>query len=177
MSAFESVSIIIGAVALILSSGALIFNSIQTRQTNKSLLANQQLERGNAVLHFTTRFFDLVKNGSPEAQLSDPEWSYQFWSLHTSEFYFYHHGILPIFMYTLWMMDLCKFYTGTEGEKVRATHVKYLKTYSFHYKEMADFYNQLYQIAKDSDDEMIRNDRVTKFVGEWFKKNRLAELS
>jgi hypothetical protein len=119
MSPFEMISVIVGLIALLISAGALVFNGIQIRQASMGLNANQQLERGTAVLHFTSRFFDLVKEGRPEANLANPKWAYEFWSLHTSEFYFFHHGILPVFMYTLWMMDLVLFRGkwGTEQKK------------------------------------------------------------
>jgi hypothetical protein len=177
MSTFEIVSAIVGITALLISAGALIFNGIQTRQANRQLAANQQQERGTAVLHFTSRFFDLAKAGRPEFQLNNPEWAYEFWSLHTTEFYFFHHGILPVFMYTLWMMDLANFYSGEQGDQNRKSHVDYLHTYSFHYPEIGLFYEEIYTIAKTSGDELSRNRRITKFVAEWIKKNRITELS
>jgi hypothetical protein len=177
MSNFELTTIIIGIGALLISSGALIFNGVQTFQANRGLSANQQLERGTAVLHFTSRFFDLVKDGDPEIQLLKPEWAYEYWSLHTTEFYFFHHGILPIFMYTLWMMDLANYYCGEHGDLYRKSHIEFLHTYSFHYKEMGDFYEDIYKIAKTSSDDSSRNRKITEFVSQWIIKNRILELS
>ena len=177
MSPFEITTVIVGIIALLISAGALIFNGIQTYQANIGLTARQQLERGTAVLHFTSRFFDLVKAGRPESRLRNPEWAYEFWSLHTTEFYFFHHGILPVFMYTLWMMDLASFYCGEPGEQNRQSHVEYLHTYSFHYPEIGAFYEEIYSIARSSGDELSRNRHITRFVEEWIEKNKIAELS
>jgi hypothetical protein len=177
MTYFEMISAGIGILALLISSAALFFNGVQVRQANKGTFASQQLERGNAVLHFTSRFFDLIQKGEPEKMLADHEWSYQFWSLHATEFYFFHHGILPSFIYTIWMIDLSKFYTGVEGEKVRQSHLNYLHSYSFHYQLMADFYNQIFEFAKTCGDETIRNRKVADFVTDWLKKNNLSSLS
>jgi hypothetical protein len=177
MTGFELLSITIAIVALILSAATVVYTHIQTKRAKEAVVFQQQIARGDAVMHFTDRFFDLLRTGEPLRQISDPDWAYQFWSLQASEFYFFHHGLLPPFMYSLWMIDLAELYSGIDGQKVRETHVKYLKEYSLHYHEMTSFYSELYKLAKDYSDNATRNRKVAEFVTIWITQNRRVALS
>ncbi len=130
MNTYELISVVAAVIAVVFSAVALFFNGIQTKRATQAQTLNQQLMRGDAVMHFTSRFFDLMKNGEPVKRFQDADWAYQFWSLHATEFYFFQHSVLPVFMYSLWMIDLAKLYCGAEGEKARSSHVQYLNTYS-----------------------------------------------
>ena len=177
MTNSEWLSLSIVVLALLISFVGVIFNGVQAKKTAETLVMNQQLERANAVIHFTSRFFDLVKDGEPSAELSQPQWAYQFWSLHATEFYFFHHSILPTFMYSLWMIDMAKLYSGLTGQAARQSHVQYLNTYSFNYPEMISFFNDLHEIARTCDDENMRNRKVAEFVTSWIAKNRRSALA
>lgn len=127
----------------------------------------QQFARSNAVIHFTSRFFDLIKDGEPTQKFADPSWAHQFWSLQATEFYFFHHGMLPAFMYELWMIELAKMYSGPNGQQIITSHINFLDSYSFNYPDMIDFYNQLQETAKANADGNLRNRKVAEFVKTW----------
>ncbi len=177
MTSFELLSVSIAIFALAVAGATAIYTRTQAKRATEALALQQQIARGDAVMHFTDRFFDLLKSGEPIKQISNPDWAYQFWSLHATEFYFFHHGLLPPFMYSLWMIDLSELYSGADGSKVRESHVQYLKEYSFHYHEMTSFYSELYKLAKDYGDNATRNRKVTDFVTSWIGQNRRVTLS
>ena len=136
---------------------------------------DQQLARGNAVIHFTSRFFDLLRGSMAKElleMLSDENWAYQFWSLHSTEFFFFQHGILPTFMYSLWMIDLSKVYSSPNGDAIRKSHVKYLQAYSFNYPAMIEFFDGIQNIATKHPDENLRNRQVWNYVETWIKEHR-----
>jgi len=172
MTTSQIISITVPLIALVVSTIALIFNGMQVRRAARSFMLNEQIARGNAVMHFTDRFFKLAEQGEPHNKLREPEWAYQFWSLQATEFYFFHHGVLPTFMYTLWMIDMASFYSGSEGEANRKSHLEYLKEYSFNYPEMNSFFNDLYELARTSGEANLRNQKVADFITAWIAKNK-----
>lgn len=173
MTTYETISVTAAIVALLISAIALFFNGVKTRESTKALVLDQQLARGNAVMHFTSRFFDLLKEGEPVSKFSDTDWAYQFWSLHSTEFYFFQHGMLPAFMYTLWMIDLAKLYCKeAHGAKIRKSHTDHLETYSFNYPDMIEFFNEIYERAKSCDNENMRNRRIAEYVTPWIAEHR-----
>src|SRR5215470_3439002 len=93
-------------------------------QATAAIGANQfarQVGQGEAVIHFTGRFFDLMSGGT---RFGDQAWEYRFWSLHATEFYFFDNGWVPRFMYQLWMVELASLYCD---ESVRESHARYLR--------------------------------------------------
>jgi hypothetical protein len=135
-------------------------------------------------MHFTDRFFELLKVGNVDETeaslhrkiLNDSAWAYQFWSLHATEFYFFHNGVLPDFMYSLWMVDLAKMYASDDGEKIWKSHSEYLSTYSSHYDDMCDFFEELYKFARSQMTEGERNENIADFVHTWREKNRPRQI-
>jgi hypothetical protein len=176
MTSSEMFTLVATVTALLLSAAGILFSGVQTMKAAETLQLTQQLERGNAVIHFTSRFFDLVKDGTPEIEMADSQWATRFWGLHATEFYFFHHSILPTFMYSLWMIDLAHLYSGPTGEKVRESHEQYLRTYSFNYPEMVAFFNEIYETARTCGDENLRNSRVADYVASWITSNKRSRL-
>jgi hypothetical protein len=172
MTPFELLSSVIAIVAVAMSIAAVVYNGVQVKQAAKAILLQQQIERGNAVMHFTERYFELVKEGDTFKKFNDETWSYQFWSLHATEFYFFHHGILPEFMYSLWIIDLANLYSQNSQVSIRASHTDYLQAYSSNYPEMIEFYSRINEIAKHDDDVNLRNNDVAVFVNNWISKNK-----
>ena len=172
----DPLSLILAILALVVAIITAIYTGIQARKATEAFLFEQQLAHGNAVMHFTDRFFELLKAGPPVKQINYPDWAYQFWSLHAAEFYFFHHSMLPTFMYSLWMMDLAELYSGTDGQRVRDSHIQYLKEYSFHYDKMTSFYSELFRLAQSYRDDATRNREVVKFVKTWIEQNRQTSL-
>jgi hypothetical protein len=123
----------------------------------------KQLGQSEAVIHFTGRFFDLLIAGR---RFDDPAWVYQFWSLHATEFYFFHHGWIPEFMYQLWMVELASTYC--EAAQIRTSHQQYLSNYSNNYPEMCEFFRRIREIAMDHRGDLAsRNRMVQEHVKSW----------
>jgi hypothetical protein len=172
MTLYEFLSFAVAIVAVVISIIAVAYNGVQIKQATKAIMLQQQIERGNAVMHFTDRYFELVKEGDLFKKFNDENWEYQFWSLHATEFYFFHQGILPVFMYSLWMIDLANLYSQNVEPKIRFSHEKYLKTYSFNYPEMIEFYTDIYQVVTRFSDEYLRNKKVAESVEKWIGLNK-----
>jgi hypothetical protein len=164
-------------VSLTIAVAAVLFSAIQTISATKAVNLSQQLERGNAVIHFTNQFSALVHDSLPDGAFSDLRWAAQFWSLHATEFYFFHHGILPVFMYTLWMIDLAELYSGQNGTQARESHLKHLRTYSFNYPEMVSFFHDIYEKARTCSDDNMRNREVAGYVTAWIAQNKRSRLN
>jgi hypothetical protein len=140
------------------------------RKVGEPVDSNQLVFQSKAVMHFTDRYFDLLKEGNPERKvMEEPGWMNKFWSLHATEFYFFHHGMLPIFMYSLWMVELAKMYSGVNGEAVWKSHANYLALYSLNYEQMGGFFEHLYKESKTHNDETI-----TKWIKAWISENQKA---
>jgi ABC-type multidrug transport system fused ATPase/permease subunit len=176
MTTYEIISVVSAICALLVSAVAIFFNAIQTRRLTEANLMEQQFARSGAVIHFTSRFFDLIKDGEPINKFADPIWAQQFWSLQATEFYFFHHGMLPAFMYELWMIELAKMYSGPSGQQIMQSHIEFLDSYSFNYPDMVDFYNQLYETAKANADGNLRNRKVAQFVKTWCSAHKKSLL-
>lgn len=149
-------------------------------QAKSASVANElsSLEaKSEAVMHFTDRFFDLLKAGDPKVKiLKNDDWTHQFWSLHATEFYFFHHGMLPIFMYTLWMIELANLYASNEEGKIWESHKRYLEVYVSNYREMAEFFTQIYEYSKSPEAEGMRNKALSNWVKDWVAKNKQADM-
>jgi hypothetical protein len=186
MTTAEQISLGVALGGLAIATVALVFNGLQTRRSAKllqlnifqaqktaeHLLLDQQLARGNAVVCFTGRFFDLLKEGKGKElseDIQDPNWAYQFWSLHATEFFFFQHGMLPTFMYILWMIDLGELYSGSGGQAVYQSHSNYLQTYSVNYHEMTKFFESIHNLATISD-QKSRNTEIWNYVDGWIKQ-------
>lgn len=126
----------------------------------------EQLGQSQAVIHFTGRFFDLMRQ---TANFADPQWSYQFWSLHATEFYFFDNGWIPRFMYALWTAELASVYC--DDQDAWPSHEKYLERYSTMYPEMYDFFLHLRRIADANPSNMpSRNRQIQKFLEDWMNR-------
>lgn len=126
--------------------------------------------RAQVLMNFSTRFFEIVKNGSLHSKIEDEQWAYQYWSLLSTEFYFFHHKIIPAMIYGLWMTDLAKLYI--KFSKVRQMHVDYLNTYSYNYGNMVKFYEEIYNISLKSEDGTVKDTEIFDFVRNWQNKNK-----
>lgn len=114
-------------------------------QADKATEANDQARRigqSDAIIHFTSRFFDLMKEG---ADFTNDKWAYQFWSLQSTEFYFFHNGWIPAFMYRLWMVELASLYLSSK--QIWGSHDIYLSKYPSSYREMVEFFQEIKDIA------------------------------
>lgn len=169
----DDYAFIFSLASLVLSGVAIMIAWRQARQANQ---LTQQVARGETISHFTDRFFDLlkdVKHPSLQQQLlNESGWAHQFWSLHATEFYFFHHGILPRFMYALWMVYLAELYSGPDGARIWDAHKTYLDTYSLDYNDMYEFYAEIYRIASVTDSPQKQNREVAAWVERWIRKNR-----
>lgn len=126
--------------------------------------------RAQVLMNFSTRFFEIVKNGSLYSKIEDEQWAYQYWSLLSTEFYFFHNRIIPAMVYAFWMTDLSKLYT--KFSKVRQMHVDYLHTYSYNYGDMVAFYDAIYNISLQPGDQTTKDKSIFEFVKKWQQKNK-----
>lgn len=135
------------------------------------LTHSDRLQRqSEAIMHFTDRFFTLLGQGEPREKIGRSDsYSYLFWSLQATEFYFFHSGLLPEFMYTLWMIDLANLYA--EVGEIRQSHITYLQSYAFNYPEMITFYGELDAIANAHPTEVGRNMAISALVSTWAKQS------
>jgi hypothetical protein len=153
----------IETLAAILAVAFSFYAIIQSRQSHKF---SEKVMISQTVIHFTDRFFDLMKGVSSieDKLLADPDWRYQFWSLHAKEFYFFDKGALDAFMYSLWMADLAELYASRKGEEIWKTHDKYLNVYVHSYGKMKHFYEYIRHLAVTVPDPSRRNEEIRSFV-------------
>lgn len=171
-----ALSLVLSVISIAISAFTVVFTRKQANQAEQQVLISAEISRSEAVSHFTDRFFDLlkeVKQGSVAQQIvDDPGWAYQFWSLESTEFYFFHHGVLPLFMYSLWMIDLADLYAGESGQSIRASHAAYLDRYALNYNEMCEFFDHIYQLSKSHNNASIRNREIANWVAGWLQTNK-----
>ena len=106
---------------------------------------DQARESGHSasVMHFTSRHFDLVRNGH---RFEDTEWATQYWWLLDTEFYFFDNGWLPRFIFELWMVDLVRCYRLLP--EALPSHKKHIARYSERDRELPTFFDGLMEIAQ-----------------------------
>jgi hypothetical protein len=89
----------------------------------------------------------------------------------STEFYFFHHRILPPFIYTLWMADLAVLYAGSSGPTAIRTQRAFLKPYEECYPQMIRFFEGLQTIAAEETEVLNRNSRIAAYVQGWVRDN------
>jgi hypothetical protein len=168
---------ILAAISVVVAvlSCAISFWAFRTSRRQADLAADandraRQIAHGQAVIHFSSRYFDLMNRGR---RFDDTRWTYQFWSLHSTEFYFFDMGWLPEFMYELWMVELASMY-GAHGQ-VWTSHEEYLNSYSTNYPEMWDFFRRIHELASRQDDDSPPSAEVQAFVKNWRKALSVAD--
>ncbi|GAA2819655.1 hypothetical protein [Saccharopolyspora taberi] len=176
-------SSIVAMVACAISLGALFVSrrqagvaaeqlAVATRQAETAKQAYhhaRQISHSQATVNFVERFLGLIRGGK---KFDDPEWSFEFWSLYTIEFYFFHNDMIPDFMYRLWMKDLAFIYL--ESEDAWESHERYLKDFQMSYDEMHEFFDSIKGIAMSHRaDQASRARAVERFVGDW--KGKFAD--
>jgi hypothetical protein len=168
----SDLAIIISAIGVI---AAIIFQTIQTIRSIQTQKMQREMIRAQVLMNFSTRFYEIVKNGSLRLKIEDEQWAYQYWSLLSTEFYFFHHKIIPSDIYALWMTDLAKLYV--QSEKTRQMHEEYLGTYSYNYANMVIFFKEINDIAKTDGEENSQHSKIFEFVKGWQNKNKSSILS
>lgn len=166
---------------------AYIFFSLILKFT-KAIEMYPHLRRGGFIVHFSTRFFSLLDDISMNSgansiidffgddTLPQRKWTHSYWSLVATEFYFYHHKLLPTQLFSLWMVDLARLYSSSNGEVIRETHIKYLNTYKYGYEEMATFFEDIYRLSKKAkgmqNEDANRSKLIVDFVNDWIAQNQ-----
>lgn len=138
----------------------------QADSAELSLDNARQAGQSTTVIHFTNRFFDLIRDG---LRFADPSWAQQFWGLQATEYYFFDRGWLPGFMYELWMVELVEAYRADAA--VWASHEQYLDRFAVNYPEMVAFFSGLAVIAnQEFATARDRNLSITRYLAD--KANR-----
>jgi hypothetical protein len=157
------ISAVVAGVSCVISFWALRVSRNQAELAADANDHAKQIGHGQAVIHFSSRYFDLMNRGP---RFDDAQWTYQFWSLHSTEFYFFHMGWLPEFMYELWMVELSSIY---RIYGVWASHEKYLNHYSTNYPEMYDFFQEICDLGSRQGEDIPVSGEVQAFVTGWRK--------
>jgi hypothetical protein len=156
--------------ALLASAVSVVLAARSARETRRqadlaehAILHAKQSGQAATVIHFTSRFFDIMKDGD---HFDDRAWAYQFWSLQATEYYFFDNGWLPSFMYELWMVELVAGYRTDPA--VWPSHKQYLNRYSSNYPTMLTFFTGLAEIAEQNfATDHDRNATITGYVAAW----------
>jgi hypothetical protein len=164
--------------ALLASAVSVVLAARSTREAHRQAdLAEHAIAHAKqsgqvaTVIHFTSRFFDLMKEGE---HFEDRDWTYQFWSLQATEYYFFDNAWLPSFMYELWMVEMVAAYCADPA--VWRSHEQYLTRYSSNYPTMLSFFTGLAEIATQSfESDHDRNATITGYVAAW--PSRSASVS
>jgi hypothetical protein len=142
----------------------------QADEAERAVLEAQQAAQSAAVIHFASRFFDLMGGGE---KFEDLAWAYHYWSLHATEFYFFDNNLIPRFMYELWMVELV--FTYRDKPLSKESHQKYVERYAFNYPDMATFFNELARISeKEFSDDVARHKAITNYVVHWKDRHSRA---
>jgi hypothetical protein len=177
MTTFELISLIVAMGALLASALAVLFSALQTRRATEAVTIEAQLSRSEAILHFSNCFLDLAREGRTRDLVADPAWAERFWALHTLEFYFFQHDILPLFIFSLWVTYLAQLYAGPSGAVAWTSHRAYLEEDVVNYAEMTQFYERVHAFAVHQADPRERNEQIADFVAAWLPQHRRRLLS
>ncbi len=141
MSLESSVAIIVALVAIAISIW-------QTNQTRKAITQDFRFERAETVRHFTQLYFDFVekhKGKLTSERFKDQELAFAFWSLLSTEYYFYREGAIPHLIFASWVVDVEEFYA--ESSEVWQSHSDYLRHYEFLHPDMIEFFSEIYKFS------------------------------
>jgi len=159
--AFASLSLAV--FSIVLAARSLKESRRHGDVAERAALDARQTAQSAAVIHFTNRFFDLMRNGP---RFEDADWANQYWSLHATEFYFFDKNWLPLFMYELWMVELVSTYRSHPLS--RSSHQRHVARYALNYPEMATFFNELVRISETKfSDDTERHTAITHYVVQW----------
>lgn len=172
-----NIEIIVAFLAFLVSIPTAFATLLQARKTEESLEQQQGLFQANTLLHFTQAYFQIMDDhGYPDAELlADKIRRDKYWAVHSSEFYFFHHGVIPQLMYALWMVDMADFYFNYP--EAWSFHKQFLEHYKELYPEMKDFFNGIYNISKIQEEQEIRHRKVDEFVQKWIHENKRDTMS
>jgi hypothetical protein len=117
-----------------------------SRLATRALADAYQGRQIDAIIHFTSRYLDLAKDGE---RFDDEDWLAQYWGLLATEFYFFENGWLPPFMFQLWMIELVSRGYDSSPE-IWASHERHLERfYAVNYERMYKFFWGLHQLSQD----------------------------
>jgi hypothetical protein len=109
-----------------------------SRESGRQTELAESAAQVNTVIHFTSRFLDLVEDGM---NFDNTTWAMKYWRLQATEFYFYVHGWLPQFIYQIWMSELADVYQNVPD--AWPTNAEYLRLYAQNNAEMCAFFEGL----------------------------------
>ncbi|GAA5193825.1 hypothetical protein GCM10023322_56670 [Rugosimonospora acidiphila] len=120
------------------------------------------VRQSEAVIHFTTRYHDLMRDGE---RFDDSRWVTQYWGQLSIEFFFFDRGWIPDFIYELWMIELIgRGYL--QSPAAWESHLQQLvELYSPAYPRMTDFFLGLRELARQPfPGPALRNEAVVRYV-------------
>jgi hypothetical protein len=165
------VASILAIIAIFVSAYSAYVTYEQAKHAKASLRQNEDFSRANVVIHYMEAYQEFVatNDGIPNPmQFNDAKWAGTYWSLHSAEFYFFHHGVIPPEIYTLWMIDVVEMYTA---DSVWKSHERYLESYEILYPEMRYFFSGVREKSKINNIE-DRHHAVKSFIDHWIELNK-----
>jgi hypothetical protein len=168
----------LAVLALVVSVFTVWYIARQVEQATEAYRFTQQVEKGTAVIHFTAQFSELLEAGDPLQQFVPPTspekvaWQNRYWSLLGTEFYFFHHGLLPEFMFSLWVANLAELYRSEHGSGAWESHRRFMEAYSVEYPEMLEFFAEVHLLAETTGDNLAMRQAVSARVRDWIAANR-----
>ena len=112
----------------------------------------QRLDGAVVAIHFIEAFDRLIKDGR---KFGDRDWEVEYWRIHSTEYQFFAHSALPVYIFELWMIELVLEYA--ESPDVVASHREYLDIFEVHNSDMTAFFATLANIAVEN---QTRKDQV-----------------
>ncbi len=161
LSAFAT--IITGFTAIV----AIVISVRQGKQTEKALTQDDKFEQAQTVRHFTQLYFDFAEKRQGNVtfdKLKKEGVVSAFWSLLSTEYYFYREGAIPPIMFASWVVDLAELYA--ENLDGWESHHDFLKAYRYLHPDMIGFFEKIYELSGLGDVEQIHY-QIKDFVYEW----------
>lgn len=174
MFAADSIANFASLLPVITTGTSLLVVLFAWRQTvTASVLvqASAQAEESRAVMFFTDHFLELCRGRDPGELISDKEWADRYWNLLGTEFYFFQTGVVPEFIFSIWMTFLADLYVVDDGLTAWKSHEAYLDIYAERYQGLYDFYTELHQASISIPHPTIRANEVAAVVSRWSANN------
>lgn len=162
----ELLSILISFLALIVSIYVVYHMKIQIVKQNEALVLQNRLGQLSSIEFFSNSFKEILKDCDRGlvSSLENEQFAKNYWSLLSNEYYAFHYGVIPKFLFSLWIVDLLRIYKSKNGVKIREFHKNHLKVYNLVYQEMCLFFQEVYKISQMEIDEDLQHKKILALV-------------
>lgn len=158
-------TVVTGITAIV----AIVISIRQGKQTERALAQDNKFEQAETVRHFTELYFKFVEERQGKVtfdKLKKENVVSAYWSLLSTEYYFYREGAIPPLMFASWVVDLAELYE--ESNDVWESHSDFLKAYRYLHPDMLTFFENIRKLSGLGNTEQIHC-QIKNFVYEWLK--------